>query len=346
MNDGRLKERLAKLERKNRLLQESLHQAGRLSRLRDKALRDLKSAEAKLKLSEEKFLKIATAARDGIIMLNESERIVFWNRAATDILGFEESEVQGRKLTDLVVPESQRDHVHASYLEFAETGFGKTIGYTVERETLTKSGRSICLELSVTAFELRGNWQAVGIFRDITQRKKSEQELKYVALRDPLTGAYNRRGFSEKLAEDLKRSTRYEHPLSVLLVDLDHFKSINDSYGHGAGDKLLQHLVRVIENSIRDLDYIGRYGGDEMVVTLVETSKASALLIGERIRIAVENERLQLKEGTKVGITISVGVATCPDDARTTDDLIAVADDALYRAKSIGRNKVYTKGVG
>ncbi|MBU1086314.1 MAG: sensor domain-containing diguanylate cyclase [Candidatus Omnitrophica bacterium] len=158
---------------------------------------------------------------------------------------------------------------------------------------------------------------------------------------DRLTGLWNYGYFQHQLAEEVKRANRFNRHLSLLMIDIDHFKKFNDSLGHVAGDKLLKEISEIIEESCREVDLVARYGGEEFAVILPETFKEKAYSSAERIRKLTAAHPCHYKEGQpSKRITISVGVASFPQDASNKDDLIAYADKALYVAKETGRNRV------
>ncbi len=163
----------------------------------------------------------------------------------------------------------------------------------------------------------------------------------WLATVDPLTGCHNRRSLMDKLTHELDRSKRYGLALSVLMIDLDRFKNINDTYGHLVGDRVLQQLGDILRRQVRSVDLVARYGGEEFVVVLPETDKTGAAVFAERIRIAVEGH--DFADGDeRLGATVSIGVAGSPDVAETAQLLMGGADQALYRAKHAGRNRVCT----
>jgi diguanylate cyclase (GGDEF)-like protein len=162
---------------------------------------------------------------------------------------------------------------------------------------------------------------------------------KLVSETDELTELLNRRGFAIAAARLLGQAIRYARPLSVLMIDSDNLKQINDKYGHKAGDRLLIKLVRSIQTELRDTDILARYGGDEFVVLLPEATVAGALDVAERIREAVRNMILEF-DGEFINITVSMGIATYPKDGRTLDGLVDMADKGMYKAKMAGRDKV------
>lgn len=179
------------------------------------------------------------------------------------------------------------------------------------------------------------------------QRVQMQQDFRSMAYSDAMTGLDNFRQFEETLADELLRAERYNRPLSVILLDIDHFKSFNDTRGHQAGDALLGQLGVVLRNALRNVDRPARYGGEEFVIICPETGADEALLIGERIRVAVQNTPFILPgqdggEADTARVTISLGCATYPRDAHADRDLVKRADLALYAAKEAGRNTVRT----
>ena len=165
-------------------------------------------------------------------------------------------------------------------------------------------------------------------------------QLAQMAFTDQLTGMANYRFFSQRLRDEIKRCERYGHLLSLLMADLDHFKEFNDRHGHPAGNKALQLVSRTLYAEVRDTDLLARYGGEEFALILPHTTKAEALSLAERIRSRIEGVRLQLDGRTWAKLTICIGVATLPRDARDEETLLNAADQALYHAKESGRNRV------
>ncbi len=162
-----------------------------------------------------------------------------------------------------------------------------------------------------------------------------------LATTDGLTGLLNRRAFMERLNEEAGRSSRYEHYFSFLLLDIDHFKRINDTYGHPAGDAVLKSLAQTLKRQVRTVDIVGRYGGEEFAIILSETDSTGAKLVGNRIRGLVSKMPFSLPDGNNIGLTVSIGISIYPSCSTNVDLLIEKADNALYSAKREGRNKVY-----
>jgi diguanylate cyclase (GGDEF)-like protein len=160
------------------------------------------------------------------------------------------------------------------------------------------------------------------------------QRLRNMAYRDAVTGLYNHRYFREQLAHEIERSVRYAQPLSLILLDMNNFKEINDRYGHFMGDRFLGLVGEVVAKQIRSSDVGARYGGDEFVIILPSTSREEAQATGEKLAAAVENCAAMSATGENVQLGISFGVATCPFDAKTPSELIERADGLLYEAKA------------
>ncbi len=167
--------------------------------------------------------------------------------------------------------------------------------------------------------------------------ESTSAQLKEFSFKDEVTGLYNRRFFSIRLEEEMQRHRRFNHPVSVVLMDLDGFKAVNDELGHAVGDETLRDISQILMKHSRGINVVSRYGGDEFVVLLVETSKAGARLYADRIRQVVST--YPFSHGKR--ITASFGIASLPDEeAQTSEDLVRAADDALYAAKRAGKNQV------
>jgi len=172
------------------------------------------------------------------------------------------------------------------------------------------------------------------------QQIRSNERTREFAITDGLTGLRNHRHFRERLIAETERAKRFAHPLALIMLDVDNFKSFNDRFGHPAGDAVLRHLGRVLEENTRQIDVAARYGGEEFAVLLVETSLAEALRFAERLRKVVHNAALARAAGLPGEVTISVGVAAMPEHAEDADGLVAAADTCLYAAKAAGRDCV------
>ncbi|HWR58833.1 MAG TPA: sensor domain-containing diguanylate cyclase, partial [Thermodesulfovibrionales bacterium] len=167
---------------------------------------------------------------------------------------------------------------------------------------------------------------------------KFHAEIERMAITDGLTGLYNHKNFQERLSSEFKRLQRFPDPFSLLLIDIDYFKKINDLYGHPAGDDVLRRIAGVLKETVRDVDIPARYGGEEFAAILAGTNHEGALNMAERLRRSVEEKRFNL-DGREVRVTVSIGAATAPYDAGAKKELIEKADQALYSSKRNGRNR-------
>ena len=181
----------------------------------------------------------------------------------------------------------------------------------------------------------------VDAFNHMTQKRKHvEEALEELAIRDGLTGLYNHKFFYTSLEKEIARDDRYHNTVSLLLIDIDHFKNVNDTYGHRAGDTILRELSQRLMTRARSTDYVCRYGGEEIAVILIETNITEAKAIAEELRILIEKEPFLIEDERYVSITVSIGVSAYSKDAKDASMMVSNADNALYRAKENGRNQV------
>jgi diguanylate cyclase (GGDEF)-like protein len=179
------------------------------------------------------------------------------------------------------------------------------------------------------------------MIRDITDRKRTEAELRLMATTDPLTGLANRRHLLERAERELLRLQRFGKPFTLMTLDIDHFKRINDTYGHASGDRALCGLSATCIGLLREIDMVGRMGGEEFTIILPETVADEAMLVADRIRRGMAELRFDTDPpGSEFGFTVSLGVAECHRDDTRIEQPLARADMALYQAKAAGRNRV------
>lgn len=199
----------------------------------------------------------------------------------------------------------------------------------------------VCLESATTGSFEQTDVQPLESVADIIataiQNANYFEQAKALANVDGLTGAYNRRFFESKLAEELERASRYGKQLAVVMLDIDHFKRLNDEFGHLLGDEVLRQVSALFRAQLRKLDFVCRYGGEEFVLLLPETSGEDALAVAEKVRRAIEAHAFP---GVPRPVTVSIGVAECPTHGLTRDEVVKAADSALYASKQGGRNRV------
>ncbi len=256
------------------------------------------------------------------------------NPAWTKTLGWSREELMRQQWVDFVHPEDIRATVEAGAMLME----GKPVVDFVNRYR-TKDGYH--KHISWNSYPDLSNRLIFAVARDISDRIQMEEELKRMAEFDPLTGAYNRRTFMKRLSDEMERSLRYRIPLSLLMLDIDHFKVVNDTYGHPVGDQVLKKLVAECAESLRSTDMFCRMGGEEFTILLPHTNIGDALVTAERIRVKLSRSTFNTNDGP-LNYTVSVGVTEMrPDDAdESVESILKRVDDALYLAKNRGRNRV------
>jgi diguanylate cyclase (GGDEF)-like protein len=170
--------------------------------------------------------------------------------------------------------------------------------------------------------------------------ERADERNRLLAMQDELTGLSNRRFIMEALSLQLAQARRNGKPVSVLMIDVDYFKSINDTYGHLSGDRVLRNLATSLRSRLRAQDMAGRWGGEEFLVVLPDTDAAGATILAGNLRAEVEDARWSAQDGRSIPLTLSIGVHTCDSATEELDTVISAADQALYRAKQAGRNRV------
>lgn len=290
---------------------------------------------AELAEREEVMRQMTGVAHDAVIMTDDGDRITFWNAAAQSMFGYSAQEAIGQKLHDLVMPDRLRERFEAGFARFHSSGSGELIGKTRELTARRRDGDEFPVEIALSAAKIKGRWHAIGLARDITDRKQSEEALQLLATTDQLTGIANRRKFDETLALEMNRALRYDIPLTLVMFDIDHFKRVNDVYGHPVGDQILIALTHLVSERVRANDCFARWGGEEFVILAIHCDTNCTQQFVEQLRTLVESHAF-------VGpgrITCSFGFSTLRRDD-TISTLVARVDEALYRAKGAGRNCV------
>ena len=288
----------------------------------------LRARSAELEESETRFRQLAEAAFEAILVC-ETTWIVDCNDAAVTLYGQPKEALVGRSIIELVAAEQRtglRDRL------------ARPSGAPFESLHLRADGTTVPVEARVRTMLHRGSDARVLAVRDITEHKAMEARLRHLASTDPLTGVANRRHFMEQGRAELSRTERYGYPLTVLMLDVDFFKRINDTYGHDIGDLALKALTGTCGDALRGSDLLGRLGGEEFALLLPSTPLAGAGILAERIRAEVERMRLETLQG-ELAFTVSIGACAYAED-ESFDALLGRADRALYAAKHGGRNRV------
>lgn len=301
-----------------------------------------KKMEEKLRENEEKYRFLAEYSGDVIWHINRSYRIDFISTADETIRGFKREEVIGQPIWNIFKPEGiklVREKIeHHRQVEQVGNNMNVT---RFEIEQRTRDGKWIWTDITAAPhYNKYGKLVGYhGISRDISERKRLLEELNRYATIDELCQIPNRRHFMTLAEKELKRSKRYHHKLSICLIDFDNLKAINDSYGHLAGDRALSMFAKMVQTMIRDMDIIGRFGGDEFLILLPETDQEQAYKVIDRIRGVISTSPIHFK-GESYKISISSGITCIKEWNVTLDDLLNRADEALYKAKELGGNNI------
>ena len=289
----------------------------------------------------ERLRTIVNHMAEGLLIIEADGRIQYTNPACDHYLGYRENELAGRSIGELLSPLVTQEYLDyfAMYAANPETAHNHG---TREVAIRHRNGEAMSMDLTLTPMYLRQPLY-IGLLHDITHHKQSEDALQRAAYLDPLTKIANRRHFDSFLEKEWQRAVRNGGTLSLVVLDVDHFKLYNDSLGHPAGDTCLQQVALAIQaHACRSGDLAARYGGEEFVMLFAETEAENAMVLAETIRADIENLRLpHPRSPTSNWITVSIGVATIrPHQLDDREALFVAADRALYVAKEGGRNQV------
>lgn len=294
---------------------------------------DSKLMQEALKSSVRKYRTFFDSAGDAVFVHDFSERLLDVNRVACERLGYSREELLRMpmdqiKKTQTTISAPQllkkiKDNGHVSF----------------EAHHRAKDGRELLVWTNAQRTEYDGLPAVLSICRDISERKRIENELRSLAITDSLTGAWNRRYFLSRGKEELSRGLRYKTPFALLILDIDFFKLINDTYGHDIGDEVLKSLTKYCRRELRETDVFARFGGEEFAVLLPQISRENTLLTAERLRAAVADMPMKQISET-FSITVSIGISLFKGQDTSIEELIKQADQAMYRAKKLGRNRV------
>lgn len=293
-------------------------------------------------------------------VLDKEGRVIIWNKACERLTGVTLKEVKGNRehwkafygekrpcLADLIV-EGRTGEIKDLYVGSINI---EAQGHGVHAENwcvMPKAGKELYLAIdSGPIYDKDGNLTAVvETLRDMTDYKKAMLNLETLALVDGLTGVVNRRAFDEQLSKEWQRCYRDKSPIALAILDIDHFKLYNDSYGHQTGDECLKLVAKTISDAIkRPADSVARYGGEEFVITMPSTTIDEAVIVAERVRQSVVGLSIQHAKSKNGIVAISIGVSSAtPQQDMSPDMLITQADGALYQAKESGRDRVVQWG--
>ena len=305
------------------------------------ALRENERIEHSLRKSEAKFRGLVNQSLVGIAIM-ENGRLTYANPKFAEMFGYSLDETLHLSLLDIAAT-SNRDKV-ANQLGRRLSGEVDRVDYLFRG--VRKNGAEIDVECHSSVMDNNGQPALITLLIDVTERLRAERKLQDLqnqlreqAIHDPLTGLYNRQPLAEFLGRELRLAQRQRQPVSAILADLDHFKAVNDTHGHLAGDEVLKAIGRLIKRHCRATDIFCRYGGEEFLIILPSITLELAAQRADLMRIALAAQPIAFGSA-RIHVTASFGIATFPQHGATQTDLIEAADRALYAAKEAGRNRV------
>jgi diguanylate cyclase (GGDEF)-like protein/PAS domain S-box-containing protein len=274
---------------------------------------------------------ILDTAGDAFIGMDASGTVTDWNTAAAALLGWSLTEALRQKLTDLAGPTLDREAHVESFDRLLDTSGPGLPADPVLLIVAHRDGREIPVEMTLSRIAWDGGWRFHAFLRDVTDRLANERQLHDLALTDPLTGLWNRRAFTDRLAQAHARATRHAGTVGVLFADVDAFKAINDTYGHAAGDEILVQIAHRLQDQFRGEDTVGRFGGDEFAVVCEGISAQDGSALARRVQLALADPYL-VRDQT-IPASVSVGIAISRGE-HSTEELLEQADVAMYEAKA------------
>lgn len=301
----------------------------------------LEAKAEQLRASEARIQPLLMGLGEGVYGVDMAGRATFINPAALRMLGLTAEQALGRDQHQLFHHHYQDGAPYSPTVCPVSLTLADGLSRRAEDEWFWRAdGSGFPVAMTITpVVENHARAGAVVIFQDISERQAHARELQRLASTDPLTGVANRRHFLEQVEAELARHQRYGEAGALLMLDLDHFKQVNDTYGHGAGDAVLKAFSELAQDSLRRSDRIGRLGGEEFAILLPDTGAHGAHEFAERLRQRVEENPVDTSAG-HVLYRVSIGIALLSRSDTTADSLLARADNALYRAKHLGRNRV------
>ena len=276
-------------------------------------------------------------ASDAILVVDEAHNIQMANRSAEKIFGYMLDELMGMSVQELL-PERFRVRHEKQLGEYRKQGHAQIMGEGRQVYGLNKKGLEVPLEIGLSKIDMDGQVYTTALVRDISKRKQLEAELTFLATHDQLTNLYNRHYIDEHLKQHVHRAKRYDQSFSLLYMDLNQFKPINDKYGHTAGDDIIRQVAERIKEMVRESDVVARIGGDEFLVVLEQTEQDTDVeAIVSRI-ITSLTEPYNLPSAITASIGVSVGIAIFPKHGHDAAELLKSADNAMYAAKQSGQS--------
>lgn len=299
-------------------------------------------AERALRNNERKLRAVIDGALDAIVTIDANGAVIEFNPAAERIFGYQKYEVLGQKLANLIIPPAQRAAHNRKHHEFVITGAQHMFDKRVELIAQRSDGSEFPVELTLTALNDFDSAVVTGFIRDISQQKKAQQEIENIAYYDLLTGLPNRRLLIDRFQRAVVKAKRENSYCALIFVDLDHFKTLNDTKGHDVGDQLLVEVAKRIQNAIRAGDSVARLSGDEFILVIENLNKHQQVAC-EQTADVVQKLLIELNKPYQLGVyefntTGSIGITVFNDDQLSFEDHLRHADTAMYQSKIAGRN--------
>jgi diguanylate cyclase (GGDEF)-like protein/PAS domain S-box-containing protein len=306
-------------------------------------IRERLKMEEELRSSKEQYQDLIEKAGEGIYIRQE-HKFVYFNKKFKEMLGYTDDDEIRELPIFQVIDEEAFEHCSKLYEQIL---LGKKVTMPYESIFKRKDGSKIYVEVNINPVEYNGKSAVQGFVRDITDKKKLEDKLKEInkkllelSIKDELTGLYNYRYFIDKLREKFIESKRYNIELSLMVIDIDDFKKVNDTYGHLAGDHILKEIAIILKSNVREIDTVARYGGEEFVILLPHIAIDKAEKIALRICNEISNNKFIFDDNI-IRTTVSIGVSSFEKDFLKDEiELIKFADDALYQVKNSGKNNI------
>ena len=296
-------------------------------------------AEHSLKKKANELETIIESTGDGILVVGNEHNVIYINTRFCEMWQISKEDVLSSSYTVFIKVVSDQLAEPQAFVEKMEALYAANEN---DMDTFFfEDGRVY----EVFSCPLLEEQQVVGrlwSFRDVTDRNKAEEKLRILATTDELTGLWNRRYFMQAVEQEIERGRRYNQVFSILMIDIDHFKKVNDTLGHAVGDMTLKHIASIIINCLRGVDIMGRLGGEEFAILLPSTSLDDAVTLAERLRQAIEKHPADYN-GSNIYFTVSIGVTSNNQGTTDVDEILKKADEALYEAKRSGRNRVVKK---
>ena len=312
-------------------------------------LREMDRVYADVKLAYEESEQLFTYAPEAIIKVQTDGSIIKANEQMATLFGYEIDELEQMNVSNLIPDNVKRSHPTdmKNYFEHGETRkMGEERG---KLQAIRKNGEPLTIEITLSLIQTRYGKNALAIIRDVSEKQelieslqnqvKEIEQLEALAVIDPLTKVHNKRYFETQLDQEFENFKRHQYVYSLLIIDIDHFKQVNDNFGHGKGDEIIGTIANVLNELRRFGDTLARIGGDEFAILLPHTNLDSALAISDRIVYAMEAENIICDIARQARITVSIGASMVIDTDESPHSAFERADKALYISKQQGRNR-------